>query len=92
MARFRQFPAVRASERGARPPHKAHGQEQRTCLPPARAWDCWSRLVVQTGQAPVKGSRSREKVIVEVVTPIAVRDNAFGRLSSLQRPLRGGSC
>ena len=36
-------------------------------------------------------SRSREKAIVEVVTPIAVGDNAFGRLSSLQRPLRGGS-
>src|SRR6516225_3836450 len=35
-------------------------------------------------------SRSREKAIVEVVTPIAVGDNAFGRLSSLQRPLRGG--
>ena len=32
----------------------------------------------------VKGSRSRENVIVEVVTPIAVGDNAFGRLSLLQ--------
>ena len=30
----------------------------------------------------------REKAIVEVVTPIAVGDNAFGRLLSLQRPLR----
>jgi hypothetical protein len=39
----------------------------------------------------MKGSRSREKVIVEVVTLIAMRDNVFGRLSSLQRPLRGGS-
>ena len=26
----------------------------------------------------MKGSRSREKVVVEVVTLIAVRDNAFG--------------
>jgi hypothetical protein len=32
----------------------------------------------QTGQAPVKGSRSREKVSVEVVTPIAVGDNELG--------------
>ena len=40
---------------------------------------------------PARLSRSREKAIVEVVTPIAVGDNAFGRLSSLQRPLRGGS-
>src|SRR6516165_10035367 len=35
-------------------------------------------------------SRSGEKAIVEVVTPIAVGDNAFGRLSSLQRPFRNG--
>src|SRR6516165_2051972 len=40
---------------------------------------------------PARLSRSREKAIVEVVTPIAVGDNAFGRLSSLQRPFRNGS-
>src|SRR6516165_10941627 len=39
---------------------------------------------------PARLSRSREKAIVEVVTPIAVGDNAFGRLSSLQRPFRNG--
>ena len=92
MARFRQFPRPWGRERGAPPdaPRKAHGQGQRTCLPLARL-----RFLVaargQTGQAPMKGSRSREKVIVEVVTLIAMRDNVFGRLSSLQRPLRGGS-
>ena len=48
-------------------------------------------------QTPAQSARQtprtclREKAIVEVVTPIAVGDNAFGRLSSLQRPLRGGS-
>src|SRR5215467_9802999 len=51
----------------------------------------WGRMNAGRGQAPMKGSRSREKVIVEVVTLIAMRDNVFGRLSSLRRPLRGGS-
>jgi len=36
----------------------------------------------QTGQAPVKGSRSCEKVIAEVVTPLAVGDDAFGLFHS----------
>jgi hypothetical protein len=45
----------------------------------------------KTAHLPSAYAPLKKKAIVEVVTPIAVGDNAFGRLSSLQRPLRGGS-
>ena len=53
------------------------------------AQSAWSKTA-HLPSACARLSRSREKAIVEVVTPIAVGDNAFGRLSSLQRPFRNG--
>jgi len=63
------------------------GQKQRTSPSPARA-----EIIAPNGsgtyQVPIRHPGSGgENVIVEVVTPIALVDNAFGRLSSPQRPL-----
>jgi hypothetical protein len=59
-----------------------------SCCAEYGAFNAGRRQTRRTKRA-VKNSpgSGRENVIVEVVTPIALVDNAFGRLSSLQRPL-----
>ena len=83
MARFRQFPRPwgRMNAGRRQTPHTQSARLRAAHLSSACAR---LRFLVaargQTGQAPMKGSRSREKVIMEVVTPIAVRNNSFGLL------------